>query len=386
MIHSFTIKNFHSINEEVEIDFLVDDKTPNSSKYVHSASGAKLSLVQALIGPNAAGKTTALRAMTFLQWLIVRSFNATHYDEMPFKKFAGNNKRSIPTQLSVTFEVDGEVYIYSVSLTKTRLLEEELNLRSLTKRRVTTKKVFFRKWNPKTKSYDIEDVNFGLPDGYWRSKELQQSSLISAASRFGHEYASRITGYWKHIESNVEDYRGYVRGRYEVYNALHYFSRDETSKKRAEKEVRRYADLGISSIGSNGMIKHKFGEVQFEIEADEESSGTRHYLGISKMIDVALNEGGIAVIDEFDAYLHPNMFASLLQKFFDPKMNKKQGQLLITTHNLEIFRLLDPKYQLVLTEKDRGGATKVKRIKDRADANHLTRYIEGAYGALPEIN
>lgn len=387
MIYTFTAKNFHSIDEEVTIDFVVDDKTPRSDKYIHSKLGTKLSVVQALVGPNAAGKTTALRALTFIQWLMLRSFTSSHFDrQLPFRKFAGNSNNKKPTELSVTFEMKKEIYTYSVVLSKTRIITEDLNVKSLTTKRMTTKRIFNRQWSAKTKSYIIEDYSFGLPDGYWRSAELSQASLIAAAGKFGHEYAGRIMAYWKNLESNVEDYYGYMRGyRHEVYDALRYFNRDADSKKIAENEVRKYADFGISHIGNNGTIKHKFGDIQFEIEIDEESSGTRHYLGLSKMIDVVLRRGGIAVIDEFDAYLHPNMFASLLKKFFDPKINKKHGQLLITTHNLAVFTLLDAKYQLLLTSKE-NGATKVKRIKDRADANHLIRYIEGAYGALPKID
>jgi AAA15 family ATPase/GTPase len=170
-----------------------------------------------------------------------------------------------------------------------------------------------------------------------------------------------------------------------MYEALQYFGKDQATRKNIEDDARRYADLGISSFNA-GKIRHKYGNLEFDLEPEEESSGTRNYIGMSKMLSIVMKNGGIAIIDEFDAYLHFNMFKSLLNKFLDSSHNQAGGQILITTHNLGIFNLVDPKHQIVLTVKDNSGATKLRTIQDRADANYMQKYLNNEYGALPTIH
>lgn len=384
MIHNFSVENFQSVDKPIRVSFVTDDKAPRSTRYFRAESGVNLSLVTALIGPNAVGKTTALRALSFIRWLFVNSFQMSHYEEgLPFTQFAGNNGKKL-TSLSAEFEIEGSIYNYNVVLRKTYIVEESLSVRSKVTQRTTTKSLFLRKWNRRQQNYDIEDHGFGLPDGYWRSKELRTVSVIAAAGKFGHEHAAKLVSYWRNVQTNIEDSRYYRPFSYQMYDALRYFDRDEATKKSVERDAKRYADLGISGF-SGGKIKHKYGDLEFSLDPDDESSGTRNYISLYKMIKVVLDEGGIAIIDEFDAYLHFNMFKSLISKFFDPTLNKKGGQLIMTTHNLGVFGLVDPNRQILLAEK-KHGATVLKRIKDRADANHLQRYLGNFYGALPAID
>lgn len=390
MIHRFSLKNFHSVDKEVTVDFVVDDKTPHTDRYARLKSGTRVSLVQALIGPNAAGKTTALRALTFVHWLLTESFPGHRFEkDLPYRPFAGNQDKDRESEISVDFEIEGSIYMYSVSFNQKKIISEKLDVKSLATQRVTTKKLFSRAWNSESDAYDLDDSGFDLPGGYWQSKELGRTSTINVASKFGHQLASKIFRYWNNcVLSNAELYHHYFHSNhrsYGVYDAMRYFGRDEETKKRMETETRTYADFGISGIGDE-VIRHKYANgVEFDLEPEEESSGTANFMSISRMIDVVLRDGGIAVIDEFDAYLHPRMFASLLNKFFDPNKNKGKGQLLITTHNLDIFNLIDPKYQLLLVEKSAGGSSELRQIRARADANHLQKYLAGEYGALPDI-
>jgi len=378
MIHRFSLSNFHSVDEKITVDFVVDDKAPQSNRYTRLQSGTRVSLVQALIGPNAAGKTTALRALSFLSWLVTDSFPGNRYEtELPYKPFAGNRDTGKPSELFIDFEISGSVYSYTVTFNQKNILSEELSVRSLATLRMTTKKLFSRKWDQDRENYVLHDNGFDLPGGYWQSKELGRTSIINVAYKFGHEQASEIFNYWDDcVLTNVDIYHSYFhsnRRGYNVYDALRYFGRDENTKKRMERETKIYADFGISSIG-NEMIRHRYGNgVEFELDPEEESSGTVSFMNISRMIDAVLRDGGIAVVDEFDAYLHPRMFASLINKFFDTKINIGRGQLLMTTHNLNIFNLIDPKQQLLLVEKNDQGSTEVRYIRGRADANHLQK-------------
>ncbi len=45
----------------------------------------------------------------------------------------------------------------------------------------------------------------------------------------------------------------------------------------------------------------------FELELEEESSGTHQLLALKARVDHVLKHGGVALIDELNAYLHPLM-------------------------------------------------------------------------------
>ena len=96
----------------------------------------------------------------------------------------------------------------------------------------------------------------------------------------------------------------------------------------------------------------------------------------------------MAIIDEFDANLHPDMVQELVSMFTDEGTNPKHAQLLFSTHSHNILSQLD-KYQIILTEKDNEGQTVVWRLDDvegvRADENYYTKYLAGAYGGVPDI-
>lgn len=386
MINKFTAKNFYSFEDEVKLSFLVDKKAPNSNSFINTQSGARISLVEAIIGPNASGKTTALKAIAFVQWLIVDSYRRNRY-HLPFQPYAINKKSNKPTEISVDFEIDSELFTYSCKLTRQRLISESLEVKSKSIERITSKKLFSRKWNARSKRYDIDDIGFGLPKDYIDTEELGNSSLISAASRFGHTYSKKISDYWKSVESNIDIEDTWVPHTYRAYQALKYFEQHKKSRERVEKTLRLY-DIGIESLNKDGNVTHKLNDRSVNLDFDDESSGTKQLFAVLKMIDSVLDKGSIAIIDEFEAYLHPNMFSELVGRFLDPNTNPKHAQLLMSTHSYEILNSLN-RQQIILAEKNTLGSSYLTRLDEvdaaRADDNFHNKYLSGKYGAIPNI-
>ena len=105
MIHTFKAKNFYSFEDEVTVSFVVYKKAPDTESYIATAAGARLSLIEAIIGANASGKTTALKALAFMQWLMVDSYRHNR-NYLPFQPFALNKKSELPSDISVEFEIE----------------------------------------------------------------------------------------------------------------------------------------------------------------------------------------------------------------------------------------------------------------------------------------
>ena len=68
-----------------------------------------------------------------------------------------------------------------------------------------------------------------------------------------------------------------------------------------------------------------------------------------KTILQVLTQGGVAILDEFDVSLHPDMFC-LFELFIQPEINPHNAQLLFSTHSHVVLSKLD-KYQIILIEK-----------------------------------
>lgn len=403
MIHSITCKNFYSFGEETSLNFEVNGNAPENNGYFVTKSGVRLSKVETVIGPNASGKTNLLKVLPFLKWLIVDSFNMKPDSPIIVQPFAFGTEKSKPTELSVVFEVDGKVYTYVFIITKDKILSEELKLTSFAKEKKSTKNIFSRGWNEQENRYDFEGDSFELPKGFENLLRFN-ASVIGTAARLNHLESQKIATYWGQIETNVIE-AGWMGDQLlpnkipQWFEALMFYSDNDALKNEAEKLLARF-DLGLSGIkfekekAENGLtIKnvqavHVFnGQTQY-LPVQYESSGTKQLFVLLKSILTALEKGSIAIVDEFDVNLHPEMVMALFDLFIQPETNPKNAQLLLSTHSHLLLSKLD-KYQIILVEKNEDGISEAWRLDEvsdvRSDDNYYSKYIAGAYGAVPKI-
>jgi predicted ATPase len=106
------------------------------------------------------------------------------------------------------------------------------------------------------------------------------------------------------------------------------------------------------------------------------------------ILDAALNSGGIVVIDEMDAAIHPLVLPELIRWFHDAQgRNELNGQLWLSCHSASLLDDLT-KEEIVICEKDRQGRSSVHSLMDvkvRRDDNHYRKYLSGIYGGVPII-
>lgn len=402
MIHSFTCKNFYSFGEETTLNFVVNDNAPENNGYFTAPSGTRLSKVETVIGPNASGKTNLLKILPFLKWLIIDSFNSKPDDQIVIQQFAFGDAKSEPSNLSVVFEIDGKIYTYQFVITQEKILNEELKLTSFAKEKKSTKKIFSRKWNETSNHYDFDGENFELPKGF-ENLLRTNASVIGSAARLNHSESQLIAKYWGQIETNVVE-AGWIGDHLlpnsiaQLGEAFDFFSENSLLKVEAEKLLCRF-DLGLSGFeiekekkengySLNVRAAHMFNGQKQYLPVQYESSGTKQLFVLLKSILVALKKGNIAVIDEFDVNLHPEMVIALYDLFIQPETNPKNAQLFMSTHSHILLSKLD-KYQIVLVEKNENGISEAWRLDEmsdvRSDENYYSKYLAGAYGAVPKI-
>ncbi len=125
----------------------------------------------------------------------------------------------------------------------------------------------------------------------------------------------------------------------------------------------------------------------------DESDGTIAWLAIAVPALEALRKGGLLVVDEIDASLHPHLLDVLLGAFSDPEINTKQAQLIFSSHESYVLSpmsttVLAPD-QVWFTDKTREGVTEIACLSDfpkHPDANVAKRYLAGRYGGTPRLS
>jgi hypothetical protein len=393
MIHSFTCENFYSVGEKVEVDFTVDGNAPSKSTYVAPTSSTRVSLIESVIGPNASGKTNLLKVLAFTQWLVVDAYSEDPDARLPIRPFGYNEKK--PTSLSVVFSIDKVLYTYEFELSMQRILSERFSERTQSQERLTNKLLFSREWNSDKDDYDFTDKVFGVT----REKLRKNSSVIATAYRDKNKLATIVARYWRdHVTTNVfeEGYRNLTReARNNIaHGAIAYFHNTPELMNMAQAVLRKF-DIGFEEFAKHELqekvffgIKHKFGTDDFELPLEYESSGTKQAIVVLRYVLPAILSGGIAVIDELDANLHPELVEEIISLFSSPELNPKHAQIIFSSHTPTILSSLD-KYQITFVEKNGSGQTEVWRLDSirgvRADDNYYSKYIAGAYGAVPEL-
>ena len=397
MIYSYSCKNFYSINDKIVVRFDVNDKVAESSSFITDIDD-RLSTVEAIVGPNASGKTNTVKALAFLRHLIAEMADTDDDDDIPVSTFRDNDK---PTEIEATFSINNRLYRYTFKLTSERILEEELKERSLSAERKTFKVLLSRKWVDG--EYKVTSSLFGIPKSFIPRRN---SSLVSQVWRaYNDEEAGIIIKYWRDcVISNVwlygnrddHDHRlqhgdGQTK---RAIRALH----TKPKLLEAAKELLRKLDVGFfdfeevtSAINDTKeyRVRHAYGGEEFSLDIRYESSGTKRSILMLWYILRTLDKpGAIAALDEFDAYLHPDIVETLVKLFMSPVTNPNNSQLVFSSHSHQLLAELS-KQQIILVEKGNDGATDVWRLDDvtgvRVDDNYYNKYIAGAYSAKPKI-
>ncbi len=398
MIHNYRFKNFFSFAEETEVSFVLNRQVPASDLVFESPGGTRLSKVLVAIGHNASGKTNALKPLPFLKWFVAHSFiTSTPEDKILVQPHIFSDMTD--SEFEIDFEDKGRQYRYSLIINQARVVHESLHLK-------TSKFfsfIFRRDWSESVSAYNIRQQNFGFA-AREAEKVRPNASLIATAAQYNVPYALELASYFKRFHSNM-NYNGRVHFETgNVFDATNFFH-DRPALRAQMSDILSHLDLGLVKvvIESHKFVENetsKNKEVNFAIGVHrkgreekkllflDESNGTQATYILLEKILPALEHGGIAIIDEMEANLHPDMINAMLNLFMDSERNPHNAQIIFTCHAHEVLNDLQ-KDQVLLIEKAPDGFSEAWQLGDmkgiRRDDNLYAKYRAGAYGAVPNF-
>jgi AAA domain, putative AbiEii toxin, Type IV TA system len=414
----FRVANYASIRDEAELSAVaVTEHQDIATRPVPDAGVSVLPAV-AIYGPNASGKSNVLAALEFMRTAVLDSHQDWRpggiIDRRPFRLDAASRQR--PTTLVVNFTCDDVHYEYGFSVDDRQVTEEWLY--SFPKKR--TRVLFERAAG--------QDIKFGPTLTGLRqniAKLTRPNSLyLSTAAANNHEQLSRI---YEWFSDEIFPVHAGVRS-VEPYTIRAWKDHDPPGQD-ALRGLLRYADTGVvdleieeqeltdSMAEKARQIFHIISPESTEPPADrnlppsvsfvhlaesglarlameEESSGTLAWLLLIGPVLEVIRHGGLLLVDELDAYLHPLLTAHLVSLFQDPATNTSGAQLLFNTHDVSLLGPSVPgrlrRDQVWFTEKDNAGATTLTplseyRVRDGLE-NVEKRYLSGRYGAIPFLD
>jgi uncharacterized protein len=406
MLIEFRVENHRSLRDEqalsLEAGSLGDDADPRPREVPGHAT--RLLTVAALYGANASGKSNVLAAIAFMREAVMRSHRAWPPEGgVPRDPFAWGPKQAEPSLFEVTFLLGGVRHEYGFVADDQRFLEEWLY--AWPKGRKQT-------W------LEREGDSFKFGDHLAGENRVVQevtrpnALFLSTAVQHRHAQLSPIYRWFRALQAvGIEgETASYVlRGMADVWlaRALEHPGRqpslfdDQFADELAEfRELIRAADVGIVDfkLGDTErhgrprlMVQHRSEHADAWLPLEQESRGTLTLFRIAPVLVEVLRTGGVLVVDELEASLHPLLALNIVRRFNDAATNPRNAQLLFTTHDTHLLGTVlgEPalrRDQIWLTEKDDEGATALYPLTDykpRKSENLERGYLQGRYGAIP---
>ena len=149
--------------------------------------------------------------------------------------------------------------------------------------------------------------------------------------------------------------------------------------KSSKSEDKESSNMELVSI-------YKYHDENIVIPAElMESRGTLKLVDFAIPFEKLFKSGGIFVLDEFDAAIHPELIKGILALFNDSELNKAGAQLIFTTHNpIYLNNKIFTRDQIRFVEKDTDSYESViYSLADfgaeevRNDHNYLINYFKG---------
>lgn len=409
MLLEFRVRNFRSFREEAVFNMAASSDTQLFETHTLATGLDKLPRVvrtAAVYGANASGKSNLIKAIQFMQSMVLTSSQVQPDAENGLTPFhLREDANSFPTLMEATFVIDGVRHQYGFEFTRKRVLAEWLLVYESAKPQAWFSRTFDEKRD--RYNYTYSDYFVGRKS-VWEAATRKEVLFLTTAIQLNNE---QLRPLHQHLTSDLIVFPNGARIGFDFSTG---FIENEDNAARVATLLTA-ADTGISSVSvkKQGVKEVKFDlatnqpqirDVEMKIphfghkvegrdyyfEMAEESSGTQLFFGLSGPLLDILDKGRLLVVDELDSSLHPLLVQRILDMFQSIEFNSKGAQLIFSTHDVS---LLDShkmrRDQIWFTEKDSNQVTHLFPLLDfspRKGEALERNYLGGRYGGIPILD
>ena len=427
MLLDFKISNFKSFLEEADFSMSAAPKQKglDYSLCVEKIKGkTKKGLSTSVIyGPNASGKTNLISAMDVLRTIVLRG-NIKNAEELLTPNPAAASLELIPNNqvseekpvgFSIEFTEAGMSIRYELCIWIGVFMDPDAQRRIVRESLAVNGNTLFERAEDLVVS-SLKEISSYLAEPVGQ----KMSNLVGIAKRSLNPEELFLTNGFKLIFSAdfvrlIVDWftnKFMVICRADSMQLIKRFSDPQKKTVFIEKTTNDAAKIfGINSnavgyVVADGEAETRLcsifrdlkGKKSVAIAADVfESYGTLRFITIFPLVIKAVLTGGVLVVDEFDASIHPMALMSIINVFHNDDINVNHAQLIFNTHNpvflnSNIFRRDEVKFverdedtnQSVLYSLSDFGTTGDKGVRLHED--YMKSYFVGRYGAVKDID
>lgn len=410
MIQEFSLSNFLSFNEKQTIDFLASsDKTHLNELTYEPQKGIRILKLLMIYGANASGKSNLLNAMETL-WLMLISPEEKENNKIGFyKPFKLNIDK--PIEFDIIFWLDNRKFKYKIEFNENEILYEKMEY--VTDSGVMSD-LFEREKGKDIKFGSTIDIKAKVKNDF-NTETLKNHTVLSTLNKKNinapkilielyewiknsvlelgaHNNSIEIAEY-ANKDSKVKDFLLDLLCRAD-FNIIDFNIVETKINEDLLEEVLKDDSLPSSLKArllkpqKQVLFTHKNDDEVFQIEFRMQSSGTKVYFRLARLLIELGNNGTIVSVDELEDSLHYDLLLHFLETFL---RSEKNSQLIFTTHNQ---MLLDENWMMrrdmiCFVEKSRNKSnSEIYKASDlglHKNLSLLNAYRIGKLGAKPNL-
>lgn len=415
MLIDFRFKNFMSFGDECYFDMVANSDKQHRNSLIDN----KYSRVRLIYGANASGKTSFIRAITFVRWFIIHSNQMLENMPVPVIPFEfRHDAKSIPSEFALTFIIHGKKYYYEFSCTQEKVIYEKLDVYNSAK----PTNIFER---TDTDTYEFKRDVKALRD--ISSKTTRNKLFLATSANWNYPLTKPVVEFllntllpysftepWQaHIakikaDGQLEDYKKFCLKFFNNADlSIDDFAIEEKKFKEVPKDpvfnsivslitqgkaevIEQIENSAVYNINIQHAVVQEDAEGKYFLNLEEESLGTIQMFELSPVLYHVFQNGTTFFVDEIDRSLHPILVRYIVSLFLDPEINIHNAQLIANTHDTNLLDLdLLRRDEIWFTERDfKCGKTIMYPLTDfspRKNEDIEKAYILGRFGAIPFI-
>lgn len=352
MIQEFSLKNFMSFDKKQTISFLAtSDKTLLNELTYEPKKGVKLLKLFIVYGANASGKSNFLFGMESLWRMLITPEDKEDEEINYYKPFKLNNNK--PIEFKIIFWVGTRKFTYEVEFNQYEILFEKLQYVTDSGK---MSNLYERKVNEEIKFGSTIDIKAKIKNDF-NTGTLKNHTVLSTLNKKNISAPDILTDLYKWIKGNV-----IKTGEYNNSLDIAEFANKDNKAKEFLLDLMSRADFNITDFSvieykpnkelieeflkddslpsslkdkilkprKQVLFTHENKYKEFQIEFGMESSGTRVYFRLARLLIELGNHGTIMFEDELEDSLHYDLLLHFIETFLRTESN---SQLIFTTHN-----------------------------------------------------